>query len=422
MDLPRPDIARKKRRQRFILIGSGLALVVLITIGLSKLRPALPSVEKGSLLFDAVKRGELLRQVRGNGTLVPEDIRWIPTLNAGRVEQILIWPGARVKPDSVLVELSNPEVEQTAFEAQSQLKGAEADLANLRVQLDSQKLTQEKEVATAEADYSSAKLDLEVNEELTKAGLLPAITLKQSKGKAEELSKLLALERRRLIIADDAAKAQLEAQETKLAQLRAQLELKRRQVAALKVTAGMDGVLQRLGDPTNPLQVGQQLPAGALVARVANPAKLKAVIKIAETQAKDIQLDQTAEIDTRNGVVRGHVVRVDPAVENGTVSVDVTLDEQCPKGARPDLSVDGTIELERLENVLYVSRPVQGQPDSLAGLFKVEENSRTATRVQVKLGRSSVSTIEVLQGLTVGDQIILSDMSQWDAFERVRLN
>jgi HlyD family secretion protein len=261
-----------------------------------------------------------------------------------------------------------------------------------------------------------------VNDQLTKAGLVPAITLKQSKAKAEELAKLLEIEQRRLKMGDAAAKAQLEAQNTKLAQLRAQLELKHRQVAALKVRAGMDGVLQRLGDPTNPLQVGQQLPAGALVGRVANPAKLKAVIKIAETQAKDIQLDQLAEIDTRNGIVSGHVIRVDPAVENGTVSVDVALDAQCPKGTRPDLSVDGTIELERLQNVLYVGRPVQGQPESLAGLFKVEDNGRTAARVQVKLGRSSVGTIEILQGLTVGDQVILSDMSQWDTYDRVRFN
>lgn len=422
MDLPRPDIARKKRRQRYLLIGTGLVFVSLVTIGLSKLKPALPAVDRSSLLLDTVKRGELLREVRGNGTLVPEDVRWIPTLNAGRVEQILIWPGARVKPDAVIVELSNPELEQAAFDSQSQLKGAEADLANLRVQLDSDKLTQEKAVATAEADYSSAKLDLEVNQQLAKDGLLPAITLKQSKAKAEELAKLLEIEQRRLKIGDDAAKAQLEAQQTKLAQLSAQLELKCRQVAALKVTAGMDGVLQRLGDPTSPLQIGQQLPAGALIAQVANPAKLKAVIKIAETQAKDIQLDQPAEIDTRNGIVPGRVIRIDPAVENGTVTVDVALDGPCPKGARPDLSVDGTIELERLQNVLYVGRPVQGEPDSLAALFKVEENGRTAERVQVKLGRSSVSAIEVLQGLNLGDQVILSDMSQWDAYDRVRLN
>ncbi len=422
MDLPRPDLARKKRRQQFVLILAGVAVVALMTVGLSKLKPALPSVERSALLLDTVKRGELLRQVRGNGTLVPEDTRWIPTLNAGRVEQILVWPGTRVNPDTVLVELSNPEVAQAAFDTESQLKGAEADLANLRVQLDSQKLTQEKAVATAEADASSAKLELEVNEELTKSGLVPAITLKQSKAKAEELVKLLELEQRRLKMADDAAQAQLEAQETKVAQLRAQLELKHRLVAGLKVRAGMDGVLQRLGDPTNPLQVGQQLAAGALVARVANPAKLKAVIKIAETQAKDVQLDQRAEIDTRNGVVRGHVIRVDPAVENGTVTVDVALDAPCPKGARPDLSVDGTIELERLADVLYLGRPVQGQPESVVGLFKLEDNGRRAARVPVKLGRGSVSTIEILEGLQVGDQVILSDMSQWDNYDRVRLN
>ncbi len=271
-------------------------------------------------------------------------------------------------------------------------------------------------------NYSSAKLDLEVNDQLTKSGLLPEITLKQSKAKAEELAKLFGIEQERLNISADAAKAQLAAQETKVVQLRAQVQLKRRQVDALKIRPGIDGVLQRLGDPTNPLQFGQQLAAGALVARVADPAKLKATIKIAETQAKDIQLDQVAEIDTRNGTVPGHVIRVDPAVENGTVTVDVALDGTLPKGARPDLSVDGTIELERLENVMYVGRPVQGQPESLVGLFKVIENGRAAMRVQVKLGRSSVSTIEVLQGLQVGERIILSDMSQWDAFERVRLN
>jgi len=337
--------------------------------------------------MDTVKTGELLRQVRGNGTLIPEEIRWIPTLNPGRVENILVWHGARVKADTVLVELSNPEVEQAAFDAESLLKGAEADLANLKVQLDSQKLTQQAAVATAEANFSSAKLDLEVNEQLNKNGLVPDITLKQSKAKAEELGKLLDIEEERLKISADAAKAQLAAQETKVLQLRAQVQLKHRQVDALKIRAGIDGVLQRLGDPANPLQFGQQLPAGALVARVADPAKLKAAIKIAETQAKDIQLDQVAEIDTRNGTVPGHVIRVDPAVENGTVTVDVGLDGPLPKGARPDLSVDGTIQLEKLQNVVYVGRPVQGQPESLVGLFKVVENGRAAVRVQPRSRR-----------------------------------
>jgi len=422
MDIPRPDQARKKRRRRIAAILGSLAVISLITVGLAHLKPAAPPVERGSLLFDTVKRGQLLRQVRGNGTLVPQEIRWIPTINQGRVERIVVLPGARVKADTVLVELSNPDVTQAAFDAESLVKTAEADMANLRVQLDSQKLTQRSVVATARSNYSSAKLDLEVNEELTRAGLVPAITLKQSKAKAEELASLLEIEEERLKISADATAAQLTAQETKLAQLRGQLALKRLQVEALKIRAGVDGVLQRLGDLTNPLQEGQQLPAGALVARVAEPAHLKAAIKIAETQAKDVQLDQVAEIDTRNGIIPGHVIRVDPAVDNGTVTVDVALDAPLPKGARPDLSVDGTIELERLQDVLYVGRPVQGQPESLVGLFRVTEGGRAATRVQVKLGRSSVSTIEILQGLQIGDQIILSDMSQWDAFERVRLN
>src|SRR5215472_8053477 len=249
MDVARPDIARKKRRQRILLVLASLIIVSLVSIGLSKLKPAAPSVEGGSLLMDTVKTGELLRQVRGNGTLIPEEIRWIPTLNPGRVENILVWHGARVKADTVLVELSNPEVEQAAFDAESLLKGAEADLANLKVQLDSQKLTQQAAVATAEANFSSAKLDLEVNEQLNKNGLVPDITLKQAKAKAEELGKLLEIEEERLKISADAAKAQLAAQETKVLQLRAQVQLKHRQVDALKIRAGIDGVLQRLGDP-----------------------------------------------------------------------------------------------------------------------------------------------------------------------------
>jgi len=422
MDIPRPDQARKKRRRRIAAVAGGVLVIALITVGLSQLKPAAPPVERGSLLFDTVKRGQLLRQVRGNGTLVPQEIRWIPTINQGRVERILVLPGARVNADTVLVELSNPEVTQAAFDADALVKTAEADLANLRVQLDSHKLTQRSAVATARANYSSAKLDLEVNEELAKSGLVPAITLKQSKAKAEELAGLLEIEEERLKIEDTAAAAQIAAQETKLAQLKGQLQLKRQQVDALKIRAGVDGVLQRLGDLTSQLQEGQQLPAGALVARVAEPSHLKAEIKIAETQAKDVQLDQFAEIDTRNGVIPGHVIRVDPAVENGTVTVDVALDAQLPKGARPDLSVDGTIQLERLEDVLYVGRPVQGQPESLVSLFRVMPGGREATRVPVKLGRSSVSAIEVIQGLQIGDQIILSDMSQWDSYERVRLN
>src|SRR5437667_1141757 len=349
MDVARPDIARRRRRRRILYSIVGLGVLVVITIGLSRLKPAAPLVE--NTWPDTVKRGEMLRQVRGNGTLVPEHILWIPTLNAGRVENILVLPGAAVKADTVLIELSNPEVEQAAFDAQWQLKAAEAELTNLQVQLDTARLTQQAAVATSQANYNSAKLDFEVNDELAKAGLVPALTLKQSKAKAEELAKLLEIEHERLKISGDAARAQLAVQAAKVEQLRAQLQLRRHQAEALKIRAGIDGVLQKLGDSaTATLQVGQQLPAGANVARVANPAKLKAEIKIVETQAKDITFDQKAEIDTRNGVIPGHVIRIDPSAQNGTRTVDVALDGPLPKGAVPDLSVDGTIELERLED------------------------------------------------------------------------
>jgi len=422
MDVPISPVIQKRRRRQRWWVGSGaIAVLALVTLGLSQLQPAAPLVDKSTVWLDTVKRGEMLRQVRGNGVLVPEDIRWIPTVNAGRVERILVLPGAAVKPDTVLVELSNPEVEQATFDAEWQLKASEAETANLRVQLETQKLTQRAAVAVARGNCSNARLNLEIDEDLAKTGLVSTLTLKQSRAKADELGKLLEIEEERLTISADAAKAQLTVQEAKVAQLRAQLEMKRHQREALSVRAGMDGVLQRLGDPTNPLQIGQQLATGALVARVANPAKLKATIKIAETQARDMQLEQPAEIDTRNGVIPGRVVRIDPAVENGTVAVDIALDGPLPRGARPDLSVDGTIQLERLENVLYVGRPVQGQSGSQVGIFKLVDGGHGAIRVPVSLGRSSVSTIEIVQGLQVGDQVILSDMSQWDTHDRVRL-
>jgi len=425
MDIPRPDQARKKRRRRILYSLAGLGALVVITVALSRLKPAAPLVENP--WPDTVKRATsenpFLRQVRGNGVLVPEEILWIPTLNAGRVERILVLPGAAVKADTVLVELNNPEVEQAAFEAEWQLKGAEAEQANLRVQLDTQRLNQQSAVAIAQAAYNSAKLDFEVNEELSKVGLVPGLTLKQSKAKAEELAHLLEIEQERLKISADAAKAQLAVQEAKVSQLHAQLQLRRHHLEALKIRAGIDGVLQKLGDATatSMLQEGQQLAPGANVARVANPARLKAEIKVAETQAKDITFDQKAYVDTRNGVIPGHVVRIDPSAQNGTRSVDIALDGPLPKGAVPDLSVDGTIELERLDDVLYVGRPVQAQSESAISLFKIVNGGREAMRVPVKLGRTSVSTVEVVDGLKVGDQVILSDMSAYDAYTRVRL-
>ena len=420
MDIPRPNAARQRRRKR--LIFSSVALVVLagITVGLSRLEPAAPSVDKGQIWMDAVQRGDLPLKVRGNGTLVPETIVWVPTISAGRVETIRVLPGAAVKANTILVELANPEVEQAAFDAEWQLKGAEAELSNLRVQLQTQRLNLQSAVASVNANYNSAKLDLEVNEELAKNGLVPRLTLKQSRAKAEELEKLLEIEQQRLEISAEAAESQLAVQSARVEQLRALLQLRRNQVESLKITAGIEGVLQKLGDVT-PLQVGQQLPAGANVARVANPARLKAEIKIYETQAKDVVLGQRAQIDTRNGVVTGSVVRIDPAVQNGTVLVDVALEGPLPRGARPDLSVEGIIELDLLRNVLHVGKPVHGSADSTIGLFKVVPGGKIAERAQVKLGRSSVNTVEILSGLEIGDQVILSDMTQWDAHDRIRI-
>jgi HlyD family secretion protein len=419
VDIARPDQARKRRRKRIIYSIASLCVLALITIGLSQLKPAVPVVV--NTYKGTVKRGQMLRQVRGNGALVPQEIRWIPAANQGRVENILVLVGSAVKVDTILVELSDPVLEQAAFDAKYQVKAAEAELANLRVQVASQRLTQQAIAATAQANFNNAKLDSEVNEELSKSGLVPGLILKQSRARAEELGKLNEIEQERLRMNPESANAQLAAQEAKLEQMRALYELKRQQVEALKVRAGIEGVLQKLGD-TAPLQIGQQVAAGVNLARVANPAKLKAEIKIAETQAKDITFDQRAIIDTRNGFIPGHIIRIDPSAQNGTRTVDVALDGPLPKGAVPDLSVDGTIELERLEDVLYVERPIQGQADSTVGIFKVVDGGKAAVRVPVKLGRTSVSTVEVVDGLQVGDQVILSDMSQWDAHDRVRLN
>lgn len=422
MDKPiAPEILYRRQRRRFLFSLAAVVLLASVALAVSRLKPAAPLVEKSTVWIDTVKRGEMLREVRGNGTLVPEEIRWIPTVNAGRVERILVLPGAAVKPDTVLVELSSPELEQAAFDAQSQLKGAQADLANLKVQLASEKLTQQAAIATAQANYTTAKADSDINEELGKEKLAAAVTVKESEVKTEELSKLLAIEKQRLTMTDQSAQAQVAAEEEKITQLQGLLDLKQRLIEGLKIRAGIEGVLQRLGDGTAPLQEGESLSAGALVARVASQTKLKAGIKIVETQARDVQLNQTAQIDTRNGIIPGHVVRIDPAVDNGTVTVDVALDGPLPLGARPDLSVDGTIQLEQLENVLYVGRPVQGQPDTTVDLFKVVENGKAAVRVPVKLGRDSVSTIEIVSGMQLGDKVILSDMTQWDGDARVRL-
>ena len=390
------------------------------TLGLSKLKPAAPTIERAQVWLGTVERGDMVRQVRGTGVLVAEQALWIPATCAGRVQNILVLPGSAVKADTILVELNNPEVEQAVFSAEWQLKAAEAELANLKVQLQSQHLTQEATVATAHSAARGARLDADVNDTLATNGLVPEITVRQSRAKAEDAQRLFEIETERLKISAEATTAQQAVQEAKTEQLRAELQLKRRQAESLKVRAGIDGVLQKLGD-TVPLQVGQQLAAGAPVARVADPTRLKAEVKIHETQAQDIQLGQVAVVDTRNGTVAGQVSRIDSAVQNGTVTVDIKLGQPLPKGARPDLSVEGTIELERLDNVIYVGKPVMADANAEVMLFKLT-SLRDAVRARVKLGRSSVTTVEVIQGLQPGDQIILSDMSQWQRHDRIKLN
>ena len=417
MDIARPDRAREKKTRRLIYGGVSLAAVLLVTLGLSRLKPAAPTVERATVWIDTVKRGPMLRQVRGLGTLVPEEIRWIPAINEARVERIVIQPGTAVKANSVILELSNPNVELQALEAESQLRAAEAQYVELRVRLESQRLDQEAAAAQVRASYNEARLRAQADTELAKAGLIADITRQVSKVTAEELANRNSIEEKRLGIRDESVKAQLAVQQAAVERARALLRVRRNEVDALRLKAGIDGVLQVV-----PVEVGQRVTPGQNLARVAQPEKLKAVIRVAETQAKDVQIGQKATIDTRNGVVPGHVIRVDPSSQNGTVGVDLAIDGTLPKGARPDLSVDGTIELERLENVLFVGRPAQGQPESLVGLFRLEPDSADANRVKVKLGRASVNTVEIVEGLKEGDQVVLSDTSAWDAHDRIRLN
>lgn len=416
VDILREDLAQKRRKKRLIIAAASAAGVLLITLGLSRLKPAAPTVEKSTVWMDTVKRGPMLRQVRGPGTLVPQEIRFISAATEGRVERLVILPGAPVKPDSILIEMSNPELEQEALDAESQVLGARAELANVRAHSQRDVMDQQAAAATVRSDFHQAQLLAEANEGLYKEGLIAGLTVKLSRVRAEELATRNAIEEKRVATVADAAKAQIAVQEAKVDQLEALAALKHSQKDALHVRAGIPGVLQEL-----PVQVGQQVAPGSTLAKVAEPTKLKAQLKIAETQAKDITIGQPASIDTRNGVVGGRVVRIDPAVLNGTVTVDVALEGALPQGARPDLSVDGVIELDRLKDVLYVGRPAFGQEKSLVGLFRVGEDGDEAVRVQVRLGKSSVNTVEILEGLKAGDKVILSDMSAWDAHDRVRL-
>ena len=418
MDIQRPSNARAKKIRRIIYGSVAFLLIAGVSYGLSRLRPAAPTVDRATIWTDEVKRGPMLREVHGLGTLVPEDIRWIPAQTNARVEKIVLRPGVDqvVKPESIILELSDPQVQRDMLDAQYQLKGAEADLANLKVQVNSQLMNQKSAEAAVRSDYEQTRLQHDVDVKLLKEGIQSSHIEELSRVKEEQLKIRLQLEEERTRVATDSAQAQLAAQEAKVEQQHALYNLKRSQYEALHVRAGMNGVLQLV-----PVEEGQQVTAGAQLARVADPKKLKAEIKIPETQAKDVVVGQKATIDTRNGVVNGRVFRVDPSVQNGTVTVDVHITDPLPLGARPDLSVDGTIELENLKDVLYVGRPVNGQPESKIGIFKLVDDGSEAVRVNIVLGRSSVNTIEIRDGLKVGDKVILSDMSQWDNFDRIRL-
>ena len=417
MDIPRESQAGKRRLRRILYGGGSLLLVVAVTVGLARLEPAAPSVDRSTVWRETVKRGPMIRQVRGAGTLVPEEIRWIPAATDARVDRIVVLPGSEVTVDTVILELSNPELELTAQEAESELHAAEAELVNLRVQLRSQLLTQKSTAASVQSEYDLALLQLEADTELAAAGLLPEIELKMSRVRSETLAMRAQIEQERLEIAAEANSAQLAVQDERVERLRAVYKLRQSQLDALQVRAGSNGVLQQV-----PLEVGQRVTIGTFLARVAEPRHLKAEVRIAETQARDIMIGQRVSIDTRNGIIAGRVSRIDPAVQNGTVTVDVKLEGELPRGARPDLSVDGTIELERLDDVLYVGRPAFGQEHSTVGLFRVSADGNSAVRTQVRLGRTSVSTVEIVEGLREGEEVILSDMSAWDDYDRVRLN
>jgi HlyD family secretion protein len=423
VDIARPpSVIRKKKIRRAIYGAVALVIVAGITVGVSRLKPAAPSVDRATVWVDTVKRGQMLREVRGSGTLVPEDIRWISATTAGRVERIVLRAGAIVEPNTVILELSSPDVEQTHREAQLAYQSALAAYENRKADLESALLTQESNLATIESNYKQAKLDLDSNLELQKAELVAALVVKQKQGAVADLENRLAVEKKRLEISKAGMKSQLAPQEADIAQKKAAADLQARRLGDLKVKAGMHGVLQCVcSSPTTQVERGAQVNPGSNLARVADPSMLKAELRIAETQTKDIKIGQYAEVDTRNGVVKGKVARIDPASSNGTVGVDITLEGALPPGSRPDLSVDGKVRLEELNNIIYVGRPAFGQENSSVSLFKVGADGE-AVRTTVKLGRSSVNTIEIVEGLQPGDQVILSDMSTYDEYQRVRLS
>jgi len=419
MDIARPEFKQQKRRRQIIWVGAGIVLLIGLTIGVSRLKPAAPVVERSTVWTDTVKRGSMLRQVRGLGSLVPsqEFTRQIPAETEATIVRIRMLPGSQVSADTVLLEMSNPQVEQAALDAKLQLKAVEAGYQSLRVKLQSDLMNQKAGAATVTADYSQAKLQSETDKALYDLGVISGLAYKNSKSKADELTTRNNIEDERLSINQKAIESQMSEQQAKVDEIRALAELKQKQLDALKVRPGIEGVLVEL-----PLQVGQHVLPGAMLAKIVQPDHLIAELKVAETQARDVQIGQPALVDTHNGTASGTVTRVDPAVQNGTVTVDVKLTGELPKGARPDLSVDGTIDLEHLDDVLYVGRPAFGQENSTITLFKLDSEGKGAVRVPVKVGRASVNSIQILEGLHEGDAVILSDMSRSDNTDRIRLD
>ncbi len=418
MDIARPEFKQQKRRRQIVL-GAVIAVVVIaVTVVVYRLRPAAPTVERGTVWTDSVKRGSMLRQVRGIGSLVPsqESVLQIPAETEATVVRIRMLPGSQVKADTVLMEMSNPQVEQAAVDAELQWKAAQAEYQSQRAKLESDLMNQKAGAATVKADYSQAKLQSDTDKALYDLGVISGMAYKNSKGKSDELTIRNDLEDQRLASTQRAIEAQLSEQQSKVEQMKVLADLKKKQLDALKVRAKIEGVLVEL-----PLHVGEHVLPGAMLAKIVQPNHLMAALKVAETQARDVQIGEPATVDTHNGVISGTVMRVDPAVQNGTVTVDVKLTGEIPKGARPDLSVDGTIDLERLDNVLYVGRPAFGQENSTISLFKLDGDGRDAVRVPVKVGRASVNSIQVIDGLKEGDTVVLSDMSRWDNTDRIRL-
>ena len=417
MDIKRPENKTPRRRRRIAFGAAGLVLCLGVTLGLSRLKPAAPTVDRSSVFIDTVKRGPMLRQVRGLGTLVPVDIRWIPSDTDARVERIMVLPGTPVQAGTVVLELSNPQTEQEALDGRWQVRAAEAELENTRVKVESELLNQQASAATVSAEYNGTKRQADTDSALADLGVISSLALKKSLDKSQEMATRNDIEQKRIAINTKAISSQMAVQQARVEELRALARLKQKRLDDLKVRAGIDGVLQEL-----PLQVGQRVTPGTTMAKVVEPDHLKAQLRIPETQAKDVQVGQPAAVDTHNGIIRGSVMRVDPAVQNGTVTVDIKLEGELPKGARPDLSVDGTIDLERVADVLYVGRPALGQETTTVSMFRIASDGKAASRVQVALGRGSVNIVEIVSGLKEGEQVILSDTSRWDNIDHLRLD